>query len=748
MATDAAPEVSSILPTMTPGWRWLAGAAVFYLACLTVTTWPAIPRMATELPSRVDPLTHIWTMRWNKSCLLEGRLPFRCPDIQYPVGAALGTLPPMHFQTLLFVPLSLLFANDVLCYNIIRTLAFLLTGLGTLILIWNVVGDRWVATLGGMLAMLGQPMLFFSQGELEQITVGWFPIFLVAWMRWVNRPSGRGLAASAALYLLVAMSAPYFGVFAVFPASLYVAWRWVSTWRSGASFWGWVKARSGWFLGFSAITAPVMVLLFSNQIWAMRHGFSMSRPEGEFWICRAPFWGYVVPSPAHALSRALPFSTNVMGQFGSIPSYLGVVTLGLIAYAALARVKFARRGFWWAMFAMLLTLSLGAHTWVFGLDVSLPAYWLKKYFVGFRMIRVPARFNLFAAVGAAVVASAGLHHLLNRIKSPSARRAVLAVLTVLALADLNVAPYLTVTVPPIPPCYEAILKADPGATIVDVPYFNAGAFQLPSLVTYWQSIHGAKTSAGYTAFVNTQQDNLMSYNSPFDAFRLARPEYLEHPDNEQFEFTSRADYRSYVWLYLTAHNLRYVVFHHGFGAFPEFPTHTERAEDLLRVSCIWYDADTAVFDRDRLAKPTRPTFLYDRGWNHRVIRQGKMNIMLGRVGRVLVYNPTPDQPLTLTLDVAAHKTPKRVTLQADGVELTRWSVAPSSTSMLASPPFSLGEGLHELTIISDGDDQPSRSAPHVEGDKTPFSLWASGIGLEPASPQVTAGRQLGDRVVR
>ena len=36
----------------------------------------------------------------------------------------------MHFQTLLYVPLSLVFANDVLCYNLIRTFAFLLTGAG------------------------------------------------------------------------------------------------------------------------------------------------------------------------------------------------------------------------------------------------------------------------------------------------------------------------------------------------------------------------------------------------------------------------------------------------------------------------------------------------------------------------------------------------------------------------------------------------------------------------------------------
>ena len=540
MATDPSatfPEnsVSEALPVpMRPGWRWLAGALVFYLVCLTWATWPAIPRMASALPSRVDPLAHIGTMRWNKACLLAGRLPFHNPNIQYPVGAALGTLPPMHFQTLLYVPLSFVFANDILCYNLIRTFSMLLTAVGTSLLVWRIVSDRWVALLGGLLMMLSQPMLFFSQAELEQITVGWFPLFMIAWMRWVDRPSGRGLLAAAVLYLLVAMSAPYFGIFTVFPASLYVAWRWGVAARAGEGVWAWFHRRAGWFVGFAALTAPVMVLLFANQIWALRHGFTLQRPDGEFYQCRAPLWGYLVPTPLNRLSRLLPFSTYLMNDVGAIPSYLGVVTLGLIAYAAWHRVKFTRGGYWWAVFLMLLMLSLGAHTWVGGYDVSLPAAWLKRYFIGFRMIRVPARFNLFATVGAVVVASAGLKHLLARYQTRRAKLAMLAALGFVAIIDLGETPYNMVAVPPIPPCYAAILQNDPTATFVDVPQFNNGAFNLPSLATYWQSIHGARTTAGYTAFPNSQHENLVYFNSPFDAFRLARSDYLEDPGARAF----------------------------------------------------------------------------------------------------------------------------------------------------------------------------------------------------------------------
>ena len=735
-------------PGWWPGWRWVAGATLFYLACLTVATWPAIPRMATELPARVDPLAHIWTMRWNKACLLQGKLPFRCPDIQYPVGAALGTLPPMHFQTLLYVPLSLAFDNDVLCYNLIRTFAFLLMGVGTMLLIQAVVRDRAAATVGGLLAMLGQPMTFFSQGELEQITVGWFPLFLIAWTRWVDRPSGRGLAAAVALYLLVAMSAPYFGVFAVFPASLYVAWRWWEAGRSGVGLAAWGRARLGWFAGFAALVAPVMVLLFANQIWAVRHGFSLTRPDGEFFICRVPLWSYVVPSPVHRLSRLLPFSTYVMGEVGSVPAYLGVVTLGLIAYAAATRARFARRGYWWAAFGMLLVLSLGAHMRLGGYDVSLPAAWLKRYFIGFRMIRVPARFCLFAAVGGAVVAAAGLHHLLGRIRSTGARRAVLAGLVALALLDLGVVPYRTVGVPALPPAYDFILKQDPRAVIADIPHFNDGAFNLPSLAAYWQSLHGATTTAGYTAFNNVQQNNLMAYASPFHAHRMADPDFLADPSSEHFELLDGMDFRSYVWLYLTVHKIRFVVLHHDPAAFPELPVHPERVEHLLREALVYNDQQTAVFDREKLRPPTRPVILHERGFGHRVARREEGTILVGPSARLWAYNPDADQTLTLTLDVAGHKVARRVTLRADGADVARWTVPPTDIELIASPSFKLAAGLHELTLASDGAAPPSRTDAHIAGDKTPFSLWVSGIGFGPTSWDALAGRHVGDRAVR
>ena len=72
-----------------------------------------------------------------------------------------------------------------------------------------------------------------------------------------------------------------------------------------------------------------------------------------------------------------------------MPTYLGVVTLGLLAYAAACRVRFERAGYWWTCFAMLVVLSLGASATIGGRQRLLPGYFLRKHLLILDPIRVP-----------------------------------------------------------------------------------------------------------------------------------------------------------------------------------------------------------------------------------------------------------------------------------------------------------------------------------------------------------------------
>ena len=100
------------------GWKAVTITAVFYLVCVSIATWPRMLWFRSSLPDRYDALQHLWIMRWYKTCLLEGRSVFVCPELQYPIGAPLGNFSSLHLQALLYFPLSLVIANDVICYNI------------------------------------------------------------------------------------------------------------------------------------------------------------------------------------------------------------------------------------------------------------------------------------------------------------------------------------------------------------------------------------------------------------------------------------------------------------------------------------------------------------------------------------------------------------------------------------------------------------------------------------------------------
>src|SRR6476661_753279 len=83
------------------GWKTLVGVFALYLAGVAVATYPFALSFGSRLPgSLLDPLQHLWIMRWYRTCLLEGRSLVLCPEIQYPIGAPLGNFSSLHFQSL------------------------------------------------------------------------------------------------------------------------------------------------------------------------------------------------------------------------------------------------------------------------------------------------------------------------------------------------------------------------------------------------------------------------------------------------------------------------------------------------------------------------------------------------------------------------------------------------------------------------------------------------------------------------
>lgn len=703
-----------------------------YLACASAATFPVVLTFGSRLPGQLtDPLEHLWLMRWSTTCLLEGRSPFYCPELNAPTGVPLGYFPTMHVQTLAFVVLGLITDSDIARFNAIWFAGLVGTGLGTFVLAWWSVRSVLPAWLAGLGAMLCGPMQMHAHGHLETMMMGAVPPFLVGWIRFVNGPNRARLAGSAGLYLLMVACAPYFAVLAVFPAAWYAGWAWLASEKGSRR--AWISSRLGWMLGFGAIALPGVALLFASQVWAAWHGYPMARTRYQFDQLGAPGWSTFIPSPLHDLGKyALPDifeATGYTHRMSECSSYLGVVTLGLLAYAALARVQFSRAGYWWSVLALMVVLSWGSELDLGWARPSMPAGWIYGVFPPFHLIRVPARFNLFAAVCAAVPASAALAALLGRIGRPGLRMLAAASLAGLMLADLAMVPFETSLIPPMPAVYRDLTYRGADASVVDAPMFGSNEGQVfSSLWGYWQSIHHARTTAGYPGLPNVAFEAEVVRNSPFWAARLLDPTYLASSRPERFGPVEGCDPRDYAWLFLTAHRLDRVIVHQGAWTDPKYAAGNSRLKALLAEAKVFEDADVAVFARDRLSPPKGLAWLCAEGFRPRLAKPDSWSYGVLKQARLEVVNPIPDRPLILELvDASAFARKRLVRLVEGDREIGRWEVKPGDRTTLETPLFHLEPGVRELTLTLDGDDRPARYADRLDDTRTPYGLRISSV---------------------
>jgi hypothetical protein len=668
------------------------------VAGLVVATWPAVLSFRTSVPCNIDVFQHLWILHWYKTCLLEGRSVVFCPELQYPVGAPLGYFSPLHLQALLFFPLSIFTNNDTFCWNTICAAGVLFTGPATSLLAWRLVRDRACAAFAGLATILSFPLMTHALCHLELVYAGGFPLFLLAWMRLIDHPGPRRVLAAALAYLLVAMCAAYYMVYAIVPAALYLAWR--MSWVRRDAMKCWLTGRLPWLLGTVLLTVPGLLILYYGSFWAIAHGFPMERSRGAFGALYTTLWSYVTPTPRHWLGRLLPSrpyeTAGVASLVGS--AYLGIVPAALIAYAAVCRAGLRRASFVWSGFALMVVLALGASWKIAGWNVPLPASWLRASFPLMRLTRDPSRFNMFAIVFSGVLAASGLRHLLARLPNPTVRLAVFGALAALVVLDLRtISPWRT-PLPEPPGCYAFIKKLDPKSTLLELPDTYSGT-HLGALCTYWQSQHHLATSVGYSGHDNSRLFERVHINVPFFQGYLADPHFLDSPGNLSFGLVADVDLKDYLWLYLTVNRFDYLVLHAPAepAPLPSPPAQLERIKTLLEDCKVFEDGRSIVYARARLNPPTRAAPFLGM-WSGTSVFGPHWACVLPSAARIALYNPSPDMDVRLSFQFASPTVPLSVRLLSDTAELARWEVVPGADRDCLTPALRLPAGLQYLTI--------------------------------------------------
>ncbi len=708
-----------------PAKKWLRATAI-YLVTVIAATWPFVLTFRSRLPSLVDPLQHLWLMRWYRACLLEGRIPLVCDEIQYPLGAPLGNFSPLHLQSILFVALRFFIDNDLLVYNLLWMIGFVTTGLGTYALARQLVESEPAALLAGLLAMISGPMMVHSHCHLELIYLGGFPLFLLAWIRFIDMPSAPRLAASVGALILLSMCAAYYLVFASLIGALYVAYRGVVEARQRNL--SWLSRRIGWLVGFGLVCLPILAFLFYPQAWSVANGRTLGRSRAEFDFFHLPWWTYLTPSPGHRLAEYLPFDPYAAARVsGEGTAYLGIVSLTLLlaAWRWGSLVKSVR--FLWLALGLFAVLSIGSRFPYEGESIGLPSGWLWDWYPPFRLIRVAPRMKFFVAVIAAILASGAYARLESRLPSKRLRASLFVAVASAAILDLAHIRYPAALVPPLPAGYRWLLDRDPDAVWLEAPQMaSGGANEVNSLSMYWQSQHRGRTTAGYSGQTQWPLDNLVSWASPFIHYRLTESTYPAE-SNEQFDLVTEADPASYLWVYLHEHRLPYVVVHLWSG---DGHPGLDLMRELLEPAKVYEDELLAIYESDRLPIPVHPVVLCTKGWKGRAIPpQDGLVRPIGESAELVIYNPSPSPNLVLGLRARGLGRARRVRLHSKGEVLADWTLPRTEQRIVTSPTLSLPQGFSRLLLSCDGSIPLGPGGHQFDGVGGPVGLLVSGLHL-------------------
>src|SRR5262249_20677116 len=202
---------------MPRAWSRPSIVASIYLVSAVVMTWP----LATVMDRRIagdmgDPLFVCWVILWTAGQAgraLSGDLSalarYWSGNIFFP--AALTVAYSEHFtpQMLQALPILAMTDNVILAYNVLLLATFVLSALGTYLLVRDVTGRPLAALFAG-LVFAYSPYRLDQYSHLQVLSCQWMPFTLYGWRRYAAGGGLRALAGGTAALVAQALSSIYY----------------------------------------------------------------------------------------------------------------------------------------------------------------------------------------------------------------------------------------------------------------------------------------------------------------------------------------------------------------------------------------------------------------------------------------------------------------------------------------------------------------------------------------------------------
>ena len=314
--------------------RLLTWSAVLaYLLIAIVFTWPVARGLSRDVPSDFgDSLLNMWILSWDAEQLRQlftGHFSVLARwfdgNIFYPAPDALAYSEHLIAQAVQIFPVYLVTKNPILCYNLLFLSTYVLSGLGTYLLVRELTGDRRAAFIAGLLFAF-VPYRIPQATHLQVLSSQWMPFTLYGFTRYLNTGRRRALVGGAGALVLQSLSCGYYLIFFSPFAAGYVAWELVRRGR--------LKDHRAWTdFAVAAVAVGAVVTPFLIPYARVQSTVQLARRIEEVSLYSADVYAYVTAFPTQRFwGTLLQLAPRAEGQLfmGAVPMILGLVATGLV----------------------------------------------------------------------------------------------------------------------------------------------------------------------------------------------------------------------------------------------------------------------------------------------------------------------------------------------------------------------------------------------------------------------------------
>jgi hypothetical protein len=373
-------------------------------------------------------------------------------------------------------------------YNFMVVFSFVAAGATAHLLAFRVSRSYAGSLAAGFAFTFGAYHFAHAAGHMQLVSLEWIPLFLLAWLAFIDRPSvARGAGAAGALFLVGLCD--YYYLFYCVAAGAIAAIR--KAFRARDVHYYWRRGRAAGTATFIILSMATSGALASALLLAnARDPFLGAHPSREF---STDLLAPIVHGGHWRFSHLTRFYWSALpGNINESSVHLGWAVLGLLTYIWIRRRRLAVEspGLWFGLAAVFFALSLGPTLRVWGRDTGLPMPYalLEIALPPLRLSGMPVRMMVMTSLAASIVAAVGIGDLRSR-----GRRGRTAAAALMAAIAIESWPQPMPTTELQAPEYVHFLRDRPerGPTL-DLsanPFWNL----------YFQTVHRQPLANGYLA---------------------------------------------------------------------------------------------------------------------------------------------------------------------------------------------------------------------------------------------------------